>query len=178
MTEPNLILQESGSISSKSGNVQKEITEQELEEIKANRSRNRMTTTEAVTYTRENGKPFQVVTKCERPIQQDTQPYQREIKVTEEWKPIDLGWAAEWEQGIGTVSIQHLGENLLQRIPTPEEKLENSSRIFYVKLEDVSKEYFEYYPRDSFRAILSDARALRIRSKSGTIRCLLTIFPA
>ncbi len=178
MTEPNLISQESGSISSPSGYVQKEISEQDLEEIKATRARNRMTITETVTYNRENGKPFQVSTKCARSISQDTQPYQREIKVTEEWKPIDLGWAVEWESGIGIVHIEHLGETLLQRIPTVEEKLENSSRSFYIALGIDFGPYLEYYPKDAFRAILSDARALRIRSKSGTIRCLLTIFPA
>lgn len=147
-----------------------------LNTLRANRFRNRITTTETVTYEREDGEPFQITTKCSRPIEQDTQPYQREIKVTEEWKPIDLGWALEWDK-IGTISIQHLGEKTLQRNPTPEEKLENASRSLYVALGSDSSPFLEIYPKDSFRSVVSDPRALRIRAKSGTIRCLLTIFP-
>lgn len=137
---------------------------------------NRLTTTETITYERQDGEPFQIATKCWRAIEQDTQPYQREIKVTEEWKPLDLGWANEWDK-IGTISLQHLGEKILQRIPTPEEKLENASKSLYVTLGSDPSLYIEIPPKDSFRAILSDSRALRIRAKSGVIRVLLTILP-
>lgn len=144
---------------------------------RVHRPRNRQTTTETITYEREDGEPFQIQTKCWRAINQDTQPYQREIKVGEEWKPIDLGWADEWE-GIGTISIQHLGDKAPQRVLSPEEATERASRGFYVGLESLPKAYLEFYPSDSFRAILSDARALRIRAKTGTVRLLLTILPS
>lgn len=173
MNEPDTIL--SGSISS--GKTNGDPQTFDLNVLRANRPRNRMTTTETVTYEREDGDPFQVNTKCSRAIEQDTQPYQREIKVTDEWKPIDLGWAVEWDK-IGTIHIEHLGEKTPQRNPTPEEKLESASRSLYVTLGSDSKAFLEYFPKDSFRAILSDPRALRIRAKSGSIRCLLTIFPA
>src|SRR3990167_1669524 len=148
----------------------------DLESVIKSRQPNRLTTTETVTYERENGESFQVATKCWRAIEQDTQPYQREIKITEEWKPIDLGWATEWDK-IGTIVIQHLGEKLFQKIPTPEERLENASRSLYVALGSDSISYLEYFPKDSFRAIVSDPRALRIRSKSGVVRAMLTILP-
>lgn len=153
------------------------ITASELKPIREQRPRNRMTTVETVTYEREDGEPFQVQSKAWRPIEQDTQPYQREIKVGEEWKPINLGWATEWDK-IGTVVISHLGEKPSQKVLTPEEKLAIASKTLYVTLGDVLGGRIEVYPLDSFRACLSDPRGLRIRSSKGTIRLLLTIFPA
>lgn len=157
--------------------IRNAITRAELNALKEQRSRNRMTVVETITYEREDGEPFQVQTKVGRPIEQDTQPYQREIKIGEEWKPIDLGWATEWDK-IGTISIKHLGEKPSQKVLTPEERAEIASKTLLVGLESLPTVWLEYFPLDSFRAILSDARGLRIRSSKGTIRLLLTIFPA
>lgn len=170
MTEPDTLSH--GSISS--GTSSREPLDATL--IRNQRPRNRFTTVETVTYEREDGEPFQVPTKCWRPIEHDTQPYQREIKIEEEWKPIDLGWSVEWDK-IGTVSILHLGEKTPQKVPTHEELALTHSKTLLIALGDDPKAYLEVNPLDSFRAILSDPRALRIRSSKGTIRLLLTIFP-
>lgn len=151
-------------------------TQVDLNSVRNQRSRNRITTVESITYEREDGEPFQVATRCWREVEQDTQPYQREIKIGEDWKPLDLGWATEWDK-IGTISIQHLGEKPSQKVLSPEELALTRSKTLLVTLGSDSKDFLEYFPEDSFRAVISDARSLRIRSKIGTIRLLLTIFP-
>lgn len=162
------------------GSIEAAIGETYLKANQPTKSRNRITIVETITYERENGEPFQVSTRCDCAVSQDTQPYQREITVTEEWKPIDLGWAVEWlDSGkpIGVISIHHLGGNRLQKVPTETERLETISRTLYIALGSDSREIVEIFPRDSFRSVLSDARWVKIRAKRGTVRALVTIFP-
>ena len=131
----------------------------------------RITVVETISYaSQEPGQVPAVSSKYTRLVQHTERPYQRTYKVTEESKPLDLGWAAEWEK----ISLLHVANEegrFLQFIPTPKEVKATRQKIVQVG-------EWLVHPGESLRATPADIRSLTIRSLSGPARVTITIYPA
>lgn len=115
-------------------------------------------------------KAFPLQSKFWRTLSHHDRPYQRSFKVTEDSVPLDVGWAREWP-GIGLIHVSNDEGRFFQTIPTPAEREALTHKV--IELGE-----WLILPGESMRGVPADVNKLRIRSRSGTIRVTVTVYPA
>lgn len=135
-------------------------------------SRDRFTVVETIAFNSQGGsRVAPVESKYFRELSsQEDRPYQRTYKVSEEPKPLDLGWAGEWAE-IGLLHVSNDEGKHTPYIPTPKEKQETAKRI--VELGD-----WLILPGESMRGLPKVIKDLKVRCQSGTAKITVTIYPA
>jgi hypothetical protein len=131
----------------------------------------RLTVVESLYHQGTADEPFNFVSKFERMLMIDEQPYVRQAKATEEWKKLDFAWLNE---GYGTVVIRNEEGTFPNTKPTDEEKQEAEARVLEVGYENETP--WLVYPRASMR--VCPTKPLFIRSRSGKSRFTLCVIPS
>jgi hypothetical protein len=107
----------------------------------------------------------------------DEQVYKRKFTATEEWKPVDIGWAKEWP-GVSVVHISNVGVGPLATIPTAAEREELARRIIEVKIGSADPDSVLLIPPgESLRVCPARPDKILIRSQHNTTRYQIGIFP-
>lgn len=113
-----------------------------------------------------------VDSKYWRELKHSDQPYQRSYTVTEDSKPLDIGWAREWPNGIGMIHIANIEGAFSQTIPTQAEK-----DALAVRIVEVGSDWL-IYPGESMRGVPSSPNILNVRCRSGSAKITVTVYPA
>lgn len=100
-------------------------------------------------------------------------PYDRTIRVTPQWIPLDFGWLVD----PALVWIENTEYGKFMRIPTPEERAELASKIAEIAVEHngIAVVFSQLRPGWSLR--VPPMGKWLIRSLNGTIRCKITACP-
>lgn len=111
-------------------------------------------------------------------LETDEQPYQRKLKVGPEWQHLDCGWL----EGNGTsllVLVNEEGKHLTV-VPSEQQKTALALRVVDVGVfsQGLLATVAVLRPGLSLRFEPADAKALRLRSRSGEARVTLTLFPS
>lgn len=126
----------------------------------------RVTTVESVVYQPPEGPPVVASTGSSRFLASTEQPYgPRHLEVAEEWKALDHGW-------IDAASVIVVA-NAEKVWPGDEDK--ESPHVLEVAAGDGPP--WLVAPGESLRGRPSDLASLRVRSRRGTIKFTVTIFP-
>lgn len=112
----------------------------------------------------------------------EEKPYERNLRVTEEWQQLDVGWFKDYpdKQPEEMLLINEEG-SLLQRIPTEEEKASIASRV--VEVGAVAGEtgiilpVAKVKPGRSLRYSPQEVRRVWLRCRSGVARVSLVLIP-
>lgn len=111
-------------------------------------------------------------------------PYERNLRVTEEWQQLDQGWFKDYpgKEPEEMLLINEEG-SLLQRIPTEEEKVEIASRIVEVGVKIVVTEgvgivdVARIKPGRSLRYSPQEIGRVWLRCRKGVARVSLVLIP-
>jgi len=109
-----------------------------------------------------------------RNVESEQQPYERRLKATEEWQPIDTGWL---DEDVGALFIRNEAGKNLQTIPTEAEALEISKQVLQLSFGGTEFAAWNVPPGESFRGSPATIKDLMIRSLSGTPRYTLYLIP-
>jgi hypothetical protein len=120
---------------------------------------------------------FETVSSRQLSNLEEEEPYYRQTKATETWKPIDCGWFKD--KSIGMIVIRNDEGKFRQTIPTEEEAVEARKRILEVRYQGASDDHvFLILSQESFRATPKMAPSLEIRCQCGVAKFSLGVFPA
>ena len=109
-----------------------------------------------------------------RELQTTEQVYRRQIKVGEDWTPLDTGWL---EDKVGMICLSNEEGKRLQVYPTEEEQAEIDEKIIQVSYDQDPDRAWIIPPGETFRSSPSSQHKLFIRCLSGVARCDLFIVP-
>lgn len=135
-----------------------------------------------VVYCRRPGEePTAVESRFSRWVHTTEQPWTRRFNVGADWQPLDCGWVEQ-------ASLLHLANNEgknLRFVPTKEEEEQTQAKVVEVGLSilttEADRELVEpgwvVFPKETMRVQPIDLSRLRVRCRSGTARCTLTLFP-
>lgn len=143
-------------------------------------SKDRITVVETISHQRigagaKLGHPTE--SKYWRLLDHSDQPYQRQIKVSEEWTYLDLGWAKDWP-GIGLIHVSNDEGRFYTVQPSAEEIAEADNKVLVLSLVRDDTDAWLILPGESMRGLPSSAKQLSIRCQSGTARATVTVYPA
>lgn len=126
-----------------------------------------------------------IASRFSRELSSDEQPYQRELKASERWEPLDNGWIDK----AGMLVIRNNEGQFLQTQPTEEERQEVAERVLEICCEDrdalsVDNDFpislfpqWWILPGESMRACPADLGSIYIRCRSGTAQFTLDLLP-
>lgn len=136
--------------------------------------RDRITVVEYLYFNPFGDQPSAVESKFSRPLtSKDEQPYERRLRVGEEWMQLDMGWLKE----VSMLRI-HNQEGQFRLInPTEEEIAESQKKVLEVRYQGSSGTWL-IPPGESMRGTPSSPHTLQIRCQSGDARFTLYAFPA
>lgn len=147
---------------------------QQAEESRAKRS---VTVVEIINHTGENRKAYTVEARFQRKLygEEETQQYERQLTVKEEWQPFDLGWVGK----PAMVFLKNEAGRGLRVIPSSQEKERIAARVIQVTFAALTESgpYFDVRPGESFRGSTSGADQLRIRCAKGEAKVTIGVIP-
>jgi len=132
----------------------------------------RLVISETVYHQNHDADPTSADSCFSRTLASDEQPYSRRVVIGEAWQPLDCGWV---EQASMLVLANQEGR-FVQVIPTQAERDTMAAKIVEVGYGDMAA--WLVRPGESFRAEPADLKAIRVRCRSGSAKCQLTVFPA
>jgi hypothetical protein len=134
--------------------------------------------------------PVAVEVLYNRRTQTSEQAYVRQLSVGDQWTPIDQGWLKE--TGVGLLVLQNEGIKFSTQ-PTQLQQEEADSKVVEVAIlpkQDIGARrtmhsspelgpqvFTQVRPVEALRLVPVDLESLRIRCRSGSVRCLLTLIP-
>lgn len=146
----------------------------------------RLIVVETVVHRRNTAGPVGVSFSSCRLLETDEQSYTRELRVGEEWVPIDLGWLQE---RVSVVVVENLGEDPPATIPNEEEKARRESRVLEIGCRILLSDsaappvkaailpIYEILPGDSHRGRPVPEASFFLRCLNGETRCKIFAVP-
>ncbi len=141
------------------------------EQTKAVKSR--ITVIEHIYHQEFGESPTQVESRYSRDLDNDTQPYTRNLRVGEAWEPLDTGWIAE----AGLLIIQNNEGKFPFCNPTEEEREEAKKKILEVCYGFDSDTCWLTLPKESTKLVPSMLKGLNIRSQYGVTKFTIHVYP-
>ncbi len=135
-----------------------------------------LTVVETIYCTHHGKNPTDVTSRFFVPLTTDNQPYERELKATEEWVPLADKYC--WLDATSMISVQNDEGRFPVANPTPEEIEESKLKILELSFDPDRPWHWPIAPGQSIRGCPSDLKALWIRSRHGVTRFTVTIFPS
>lgn len=134
--------------------------------------KSRLTVVETIYHQDADGQPTAVEANYARWLASDEHPFQRRLKVGEEWQRLETGWLED----VSLLVLTNEEGKGLQTIPTDEERVALAARIVEVGTPGSEADWL-ILPGESLRGRPAAMRQLRFRCRAGTARCVLTLFP-
>jgi hypothetical protein len=168
-------------------NEAKPVNEAQLMAQMANQKAH-ITVVETVYYQRPGGQTLPYQSSYSRFIENDEQPYSREVKLCEEWVKLDKGWL----EVAGLLHIQNVPERF-SRQPSVQERESAAAKIIDIafvpaqesKLRDMHSPKRQpivancyILPGETTRIHPADLNTIYLRSQCGVAKCLISIIPA
>ena len=106
----------------------------------------------------------------EEQLSSNEQVYSRRYQITDEWKPLDLGWFES--KDVGRILIKNEGYGYRDKNPSPEEIASDLDQIVYV-------DNLIIHPLDTLRfcPCISSITGMKVRAKHSTSKITITVFP-
>ena len=130
----------------------------------------RLTIVEMIYHQIPDRQPFAVDWRSSRQLSSNERPYERNMIVTEEWEPLPGAWLT----GCSMVHVSNQEGKWLQCVPTVEETAAIATKVIEVS---TGGALWLVHPGESFRGCPADLSTVRIRSRCGSIKCIVTLFP-
>lgn len=139
--------------------------------------KSRLTVVETVYHQNGTDQPTSAYSSfCRTLVSQDEQPFAKQVKVTEDWRPLDLGWIEQ----AGMVVIRNESGVFKIVIPTDSEREVEMRKVVEVGFCTGSYEITPSVlipPTESARFYPYELSQLRIRCRSGMAKCTVHLFP-
>lgn len=138
--------------------------------------KNTLTVVENVYHQVVGEQPTMTESRFTRDLESTEQVFTRHLVLTEEWKPLEVGWLDQ----LSMMVIKNNEGIGLKQIPTKEQREEIDQRVIEVSYTPNSFKFMGWtiFPRESMRACPSDARLLHLRCRTGTARATITLLPS
>lgn len=130
-----------------------------------------VTVVETVYHQVVNQQPMGIPHNFQVALESDAVPNVRRVSVTGEWQPIDLGWIEKPSM----IHIVNEEGRRFSRNPSEAERLSVAERVVEVGYEGAA--FLEVRPGRSERLTPVDAGRLRVRCRSGSAVCTVTVYP-
>jgi hypothetical protein len=133
--------------------------------------KSRLVIKETVYFQQPEAKPIALESGSGQDIASDEQPYQRIIKLTESWTPLDTGWVKE----ASLIVIENqAGKHQLVR-PDAKQIQEIAAKVIEIGKEG---EAWELVPAGQTRVFTPvELDRIQLRSRSGEVKAIVTVFP-
>lgn len=141
----------------------------------ADKSTARILLLQTLYYQSANSEPISAEGRYTKLLQTDEQPYQRRMKVTDEWKPLDAGWV----ESASYYCVENLEGKYIQTIPTLEQRSEDAKRIIELGIASpIGVLRFASLSPGEFMAVpYKDVRNVRIRCLHESAKVNITVYP-
>lgn len=113
------------------------------------------------------GQPFA------RLLETQIEPYSRRITLNDERSLIDFGWIKSTD--VGMLIVENLEGRKFDVNPSPEEMEEINGRIVEIYLHEDSWVPILVRPRSMQRLEVDDFESIRLRCRSGSAKCRITL---
>lgn len=135
--------------------------------------RNRVAVVETVYFQAHGEQPLPPIeSRYYRWLNSEEQPYNRNLKLTETWTRLDMGWLGD----AGLLVIHNVPERL-QTQPTDKERLAMANKVIELTYDTANPEWV-ILPGESLRAHPTRAKDLFIRCRSGECRAYINVIPS
>lgn len=136
--------------------------------------KSRITVIGTVYFQEAEQQPVAVESAHSRVCEADEQPYPRRFEVGEEWTPLPDGC---WVSEASVMVLANAEGRGGRRNLTPAESEVVASHVVEVSFSGGATADAVIVPRDDMRVAPANLSAIRLRCRSGTARCSVTIFP-
>lgn len=160
------------------GDVNPAFIEERLSHITAMEPKpiNRVTVIEQVYHQVDGLEPQLIDSKFNRELTSTEQVYQRETKISTEWKLVDTGWVLE-ESGISFIVIKNTeGGKVFPTVNDAQQK-KSESKFIYVSYDKDKEKSFIIRPKESLRFCPSDVENLYIVGEHPDTPIKITAIP-
>jgi len=138
--------------------------------------RDRITMVMHIHHQHQGEQPHSVEGITEQWLQGTEQPYPRRTTVTDQWKPLDLGWLSVEDAGM--LVVENLEGRNPQRRISKEEQAQIDLKVVEVGRGENDKELRLLCPPKGALPVSANSLAgLKIRCRSGSAQCMITVFP-
>jgi len=135
--------------------------------------RDRVTVVEHVHFQHATEPPMSIGSPYDRILSTQVEPYSRRLVVTEERSMLDFGWINSVD--VGMLIVENYEGRKFDVNPSPEELEEVSQRIVEIYLHADSHTPVLVRPRATQRLELDDFEPVRLRCRSGSAKCRVTL---
>jgi hypothetical protein len=133
--------------------------------------KSRLVIKETVYFQQPEAKPIAIESGSGQDIASDEQPYQRIIKLTENWTPLDTGWVKEASL---IVIESQAGKHQLVR-PDAKQIQETAAKVIEIGMNEVAHDLIPAGQTRAFTPVRFSSRQLRCQS--GEVKAIITVFP-
>jgi hypothetical protein len=108
-------------------------------------------------------------------LKSDEQPYERKLKVSKNWLPLEFGWIKE----PSLIVVRNLGIARIQGVPTSEQKEAAEAAVleYAIKLGDGVVPVALIAPTDCLPLVPLGDDVPLVRCRKGEVTCILTAYP-
>lgn len=134
----------------------------------------RLTVVETIYHQCPAEEPFSIEKSYDRVLKTKEQIYLRELKVAEEWEPLEIGWVGTHPSLLYIYNKEGIFPN---RIPTTDEVEAAANKIILLSFDKSPEHSWKILPTESHKGYPSTIEGLFIKSCLGICKYTLCLFP-